>query len=682
MAETRFKAASKDELNSILDRQIRNSVGYYDSKLSVERKDVIEYYNALKPKPMHEGNSKYVSMDVFDAVESLKAVLLETFAAGNNIVEFEPQGPEDVLPARQASLYTDYVIFRQNDAFRVFSEVIQDALMARVGVSKVYWNEYIEEVEEEFNNLSEDEVDMLSALDDVKSVDATQNPLTGLFDGTLVRMVDKSHVKIDVVPPEEFLITPQATSIDQAPFVAHRTKKTFSDLIKEGYDAKLVSKISATDGQELTINPEVLARFDGIGADRLNLNGEVQEQARYVTVYECYVNLDMKGTGKTRLYKVTKAGNVILDYEPVDKKPFVAFVPIPMPHSFYGSNYAARVIPTQNARTVLVRGILDHTVITNNPRYMVVKGGLTNPKEIIENRVGGLVNVTRPDAVSPFPQAGLNPFVFQTIQLLDEDKEEATGVSRLSQGLNKDAVSKQNSSALVENLVSLSQQREKVIARNFANFFLKPLFLEVYRLVLANERGEKIVKVVGNEYMRIDPTLWDERTDCTVQLKLGYGEQEQEAQKLSMIHQMLMADPEAGRIYGADKRFNMYRDIIEKAGIKNVTEYLTNPAQLPPPQPDPMMMKQVELEERKVATQEAVAQATAQKVQANAELEHMKIELDRMKLELANMQKQRDLDRKEFDSTSRAAIAVEEMALAKQQQADDPEQARAIISPN
>ncbi len=83
MAESRFKPISEDELASVVDRQIRQSVGYYDSKLSKERQDVIDYYNGVKPKPVHAGNSKYVSLDVFDSVDSMKAVLLETFAAGN-----------------------------------------------------------------------------------------------------------------------------------------------------------------------------------------------------------------------------------------------------------------------------------------------------------------------------------------------------------------------------------------------------------------------------------------------------------------------------------------------------------------------------------------------------------------------------------------------------------------------
>ena len=166
-------------------------------------------------------------------------------------------------------------------------------------------------------------------------------------------------------------------------------------------------------------------------------------------------------------------------------------------------------------------------MITNNPRYMVVKGGLTNPRELIDNRVGGLVNVTRPDAISPMQQAPLNPFVFQTIQMLDEDKEDNTGVSRLSQGLNKDAISKQNSAAMVEQLATMSMQRQKIIARNFASQFVKTLAHEVYRLVVENETQEKIIEISG-AYVRVNPTSWKEKRDVMVELKLGYGEQDRE----------------------------------------------------------------------------------------------------------------------------------------------------------
>jgi hypothetical protein len=678
MAIEKFKAAKESELSSLVESAIKTSVGYYDSKLSNERKEVIDYYHGTKPNQFHSGSSKYISMDVYDAVESMKAVLLETFAAGNQIVRFAPQGEDDVQLAQVATDYCDYVVFRQNPGYQIFSTVITDGLLARVGVAKVYWEKNIEMVEEEFSSLTDDELDTIYASDDFEDVDADRDEDTFLWSGTVSRKVNRSQVRIDPVPPEEFLVTPQATSLQDAQFVAHRTRKTLSELIKEGYDKKLVDSISAGDNSELTMDPEVLARFEEIGADRLNLNGELQAQTREVIVYECYVYIDMEGDGIAKLYKVTKAGSVILDYERVDRKPFVHFTPLPIPHSFYGSNYAYKVIPTQNARTALVRGIIDHTMITNNPRMMVVKGALSNPKELIENRLGGIVNVSRPDGLAPLPQSSLNPFVFQTVQLLDEDKEEATGVSKLSQGLNKDAVSKQNSQAMVENLVSLSMQREKILARNFAYQFLTELYLEVYRLVTANEREEKVLQIAGN-FTRMYPSTWDERADVMVEMKLGYGESEAEANKFLAYHQMMSQDPQMAPMYQAQNKYNVIRTILDKSGIKNTNDFITPPDQIPPPQPDPMAMKQMELQERQVASQEASVQAQVMKVQTTAEMQAMKIELDRMKFELDQFKAERDLERKEFDSTSRAAIAAEEVQMAKTISGDNK---KAIISPN
>ena len=677
MADTEFKPVNKEELVTLVERAIKTSVGYYDSKLSKERKDVLDYYNGVLPRPLHSGNSRYVSMDVYDSVESLKAVLLETFAAGNRIVQFAPQTADDVEMARIATEYCDYVIFRQNNGFDVFSDVIQDGLIARVGVAKVYWDETYETIEEEFEQLTQDELDMLIASGDYEDIETEFDEDTGFYEGTVKRKVNKSQVRIDPVPPEEFLITPQAKSIEQAAFIAHRTRKTYSELVEMGFDKKLVYSISANDDTELTMNPEVLARFEQIGADRLNLNGQVQEQTRAVVVYECYLHLDMDGSGEAKLWKVTKAGSVILDYERCDHKPFVAYVPLPIPHSFYGSNFASKVIPTQNARSTLVRGILDHTLITNNPRMMVVKGALTNPKELIENRIGGLVNVTRPDGIMPLPQPGLNPFVFQTIQLLDEDKEEATGVSKLSQGLNKDAVSKQNSQAMVESLVSLSQQREKIMARNFAYQFLAELYLSVYRLVVANESKEKVISIAGN-FIRVFPSDWDERTEVLVEMKLGYGEQEQESQKLLAYHQMMAQDPSIGPMYSVDNKYHTIKTILEKNGIKDIDSFITNPKQIPPQQPDPMAMKQMELQERQVATQEKIADAQEAKVQINAKLEEMSLQMQAMELELNKYKAERELDRKEFEATSRAAIQVEEMERLKEV---PPEATRGIVSP-
>ena len=625
-----YEKLEDDEIVAILDSNIRQSIGSFDSDLARERKKVTDYYNAALPKPAHDGNSRYVSQDVYDTVESMKAALLETFSSGSRIVKFAPQGPEDVQLASVCSAYTDFVLFRQNDGFGLFRSVIHDGLVARAGIAKVFWQESSEEDLQEFEGLSQSELDMVLAEDDVELVESDEDE-NGLINGVVSSPVSTSQVVVEAIPPEEFLIESQAVSLEKANFVAHRTRKTLSELRDMGFDEDILDSIGEShEDVELETDAELLARFDNIGSDRGNSSRGYQDQVRTIMVYEIYINLDIEGTGIAKLHRILKAGNAILEKEEVDRLPFVVFTPLPIPHAFYGSNFAEKLVATQNARTILTRSILDHAMITNNPRYMVVKGGLTNPRELIDNRVGGLVNVSRVDAISPMPQASLNPFVFQTLQLLDEDKEDNSGVSRLSQGLNKDAISHQNSAAMVEQLATMSQQRQKIIARNFANQFVKPLFHLIYQLVVENEDQQKIIDLSG-EYVQVNPSVWESKRDVMVQLHLGYGEQEAESQKHLMMHQMFSQDPILQGMYQPQNAYALVKDVMEKAGIMNVSDYLTPPDQLPPPQPDPaqemqmqMAQKQIELQERQTAVAEAKAQVDAQIAQMKMELEQMK----------------------------------------------------------
>lgn len=669
-----YRKLGDKEIVKLVEDNVKTSVGYYDSDLSRERKRVLEYYQAKLPKPAHDGNSKYVSQDVYNAVQSMQAALLETFAAGNKIVKFAPQGPEDVETAKVCSAYTDYVLFRQNDGFNVFSQVIHDGLMARVGACKVFWSEQEELELQDFEDVTQDELDMLLSQDDVELIESDTNAI-GLVSGTVGITRDTSQVVIEPLPAEELLVEAQCKSLEDSQFVAHRTHKTVSELKAMFPDNPAIDEIGDHEDVTLETDPEILARHEGVGQDRgFNSHG-YQNQVRNILVYEAYIMLDVEGTGVAKLHRVIKAGNALLDLEEVDRRPFVTFTPLPIPHAFYGSNFADKLIATQNARTVLTRSILDHAMITNNPRYMVVKGGLSNPRELIDNRVGGLVNVSRPDAISPMPQAPLNPFVFQTLQTLQDDQENNTGISSLSTGMNKDAVSQQNSAALVEQLATMSQQRQKIIARHFAHF-VKSLFHEIYRLVVDNEDQQKIVDLAGT-YVEVDPSSWASKRDVMVELKLGYGEQEREAQKMLALHGLFSQDPAVQPMYGPDKRFAMLKTILEQQGILNVEEYLTPPDQLPPPQPDPqqqmeqqMAMKQLEIQERQVAVAEM-------KAQTDAQLAAAKIETDRIKAQASHALQSDNMDLKEAQFVHKQRIDEGELEILRRESTD----VRGIASP-
>jgi len=405
----------------------------------------------------------------------------------------------------------------------------------------------------------------------------------------------------------------------------------------------------------------------------------VQPELERVMVYETYIKLDL-GEG-VKLYKICHAASVLLDKEEVDRMPFKVYVPLPVPHTFYGNNFAARVIPTQNARTVLTRAILYHAAVTANPRWGVVKGGLSNPKEMLDNRLGGIVNMTRPDAVRPLEQQNLNPFVFQTLAMLKDNKEESTGISSLSQGLNKDAISTQNSAALVDNLVSLSQQRQKVMARNFANF-LVDVYLEVYRLVLENADAAKedIIQVAGN-FVPVKVSDWAERKTCKVALHLGYGERDRQAEKLKQTYMGLAQDPGIMPIFKLDNRFHLAMDVMKAMGLEGASKYLSHPSTVEPPQPDPLKVKELEIKDKQAMAAQSSAQAAAYKAERSAEMSQIKEMMSELKLHIQALQNSREQDRKDFEVRHRAEIAEREMALLEQTKISEAE-TRGIVSPS
>jgi hypothetical protein len=273
-------------------------------------------------------------------------------------------------------------------------------------------------------------------------------------------------------------------------------------------------------------------------------------------------------------------------------------------------------------------------------------------------------------------QAPLNPFIFQTIKLLDEQLEDTSGVSRISQGTNKDAVSKQNSAAMMEQLATMSQQRQKIIARNFASQFIKPLYQMVYQLIIENESDDKMVELAG-EYVQMSPSKWADRRDVSISLHLGYGDKERESQKYLAMHQLFSADPNLQEMYQPQNVYAMASKVLDMTGIKNVSEYLTDPQSLPPKQPDPgqelqleMLKKQIEVTERQTAIAEM-------KVEIEAQVAQMKVELDQLKAENDFAIASDNVDLKEAQLRHKKIIDSAELVLA--QQADE---ITAIASPN
>ncbi len=640
------KELSAEDLGSLCDRIISKAEDYSSSKLARERQTVLTYYRGEAPDKLHPGDSSFVSRDVYSGVDTARSNLVETFSAHQKNVFFRAEKGDTIADAKQATEYCRHVFYKQNNGEEIIYTSVTDGLMNRFSVAKVYFCETTEDKEYEFEALTEEELDMfVSDMEDFEFKDVDNKALAqGLYTGTCVEKKKTRKIKVEVIQPEDLRVIGRSSSLFDSKAVLHLQEMTRSQLIAQGYDKKKIKGLTYASRSPSESDYEKSLRHMPLG-HTLGENDSFQEATEIVLVYEIYAYIDMHDTGVANLWKVVYAGGTILDKEQISRMPFASFVPLPIPHTFAGDNYAKNLIPIQNARTVMTRQIINHTVRSNNDRMQVLNGTLHNPKELLDNRYGGIVNVKRMDGLAPLPLTPMNPFVFETIKLLEEDQEEVSGISKMSQGLNKDAVSTQNAEGKIDQLIQLSQQRQKTMARRFG-MFMRELWHLIYHTAVDHIDEPEFIQVTG-QYVEINPSDWQERTAASIELVLSTSEQEAEARKYIEMDQYFSQHPKLQAQYTPEKQWEVLSRASEKRGIEDLEALLLRPEQVKPAEPS----KMEQLQEAQLEAQVKLVNAQAETMIMKAQTDKMRAELEgkKFKVDMADKMSKADLAEREFE---------------------------------
>ena len=638
---SKSKKMTEDELLSYVSSQIDASSGHMNSELSSQREDNMKYYLGEPFGNEIDGRSEIVTTDVRDTIEYIMPSLMRIFTTHNNVAEFEPQGPEDVEMAEQATDYVNYVFSKQNEGFKILYDVFKDALISKVGIIKHCWEEKEETSTEHYTNLTEIEYQSVLANDELEVTELTetvvqeeqQDPQTGqvmpavvVFDITVVRTKTGGQVKIYSVPPEEFLISKKAITIESADFVCHRVKKSVSDLIQEGYDKSILDKIPSYTDSDAEYSSERLARFSyDDTSDDIGVEGTGGDKT--IWIEECYVKVDYEGTGISKLRKITKGGEFILDNEEIDYLPFSSICPIPIPHKFYGMSVADTVKDIQLIKSTIVRNLLDNMYLTNNARYAVLAGQV-ELDDLLTSRPGGIVRMRAPNAVQPLPTPQMQPFAFEMVKYLDQVREERSGVSKMTQGLNPDVLNSHVTTGAVSAATESAMQRIELIARIFAETGIKNVFRCIYQLIQKYEDREKIV-YLNNKFVPIDVSRWKEKLNCTVNVGIGSGSQQTKMQASASIMQILQSLIQGGMmgsVVTKDNVYNTIKEYIESAGYKNADQFISNPANMPPPPPpQPSIEEKVQQQKAQVELQKLQLQAQELQIDTQLKTEELKL---------------------------------------------------------
>ena len=626
------------QLNSIIASEIRDSLNHFDTEFSQERLRAMDFYLGEPLGNEVEGRSQVVSTEVSDTIEAIMPNLMRVFTANDKYVRFNARTSEDTERAEQISDYVNYIINHDNEGYKVLYNWFKDALMFRLGVVKYYWDEQESTKEEEYENLSETELAALLSNPDTEVVGVINEEASAYGENEMgemvpiesmyslkVRVKEKTgKIRIENVPPEEFLVNRRATSLEDAHFVAHRTVMTVSDLVSMGYDRDVVEKYAGS--YSLDVDEERVHRFQDLEAN--THTDPADPTLSEVVYYECVAKVDYDGDGiaeMRRICAIGEDGSEILHNEPFDHVPFAVVSPILMPHRLIGRSIYDMTEDLQVIKSTLLRQYLDSVYTSTLPRMGVVEG-MVNIDDVLDGTAGGIIRMRQAGMVQPISGTPVGGEVRPLMDYLDQIKEQRTGMSKASQGLDANALQSTTASA-ISATVRGAQVKLESYARTMAETGVKSLFKGILHLVTKYDQKPRIVRL-RNNFVPIDPREWHSEFDVVVQVGLGTADDEQKIAFLTQIaqkqEQILMQMGPQNPVVSMAQYVNTLRSIAEIGGFKDADQFFNSPQQIA------MLQQQMAQQPQQ---QDQAAQAELQAEMAlKRERMMMELELEREKM--------------------------------------------------
>ena len=641
---------SKQKLLSLISQEISSSLGFYASDLSKQRENALKYYLGEPLGNEVEGRSSVVSQDLLEVIESILPSLMRMFTQSDKVVNFEPMQPEDVPYAEQISDYCNFVFNHDNNGFSILQSMFKTALLQKNGFCKVYWKVSKEQKKETYKNLDETQYQALLIDDEIEVINAEEivdeESLNGslesqvTYDVEVRRTKEYGRVAIDPVPPEEILVSSRATSLKDCDFIAHRVRKTISELLDMGFKKSDVENLPSAEEEVFNTEAMVRKNYDD-STSNLEVS-DIDPSMRVVQITECYMRADVDGDGIAELRKIIVGGSGynsynILENEEISILPFAMCVAIPMPFRFFGLSMYDLLADVQLMSTSIMRQTLDNMYMQNSARTVVVDGQ-ANLDDLLTTRPGSIVRVKSPNAVTALQTPNFLNEGLAMMQKIDQLKEKRSGVPNQLMGLNPDTINKSHTTAQsVNQMMQSSTQRIELIARSFAEG-VKDLFKNILSVVCEYQDRDRIIKLRG-KFVSIDPREWVNRYDCTVQVGLGTGNQDQRLdvlQKVLSVQEKLLQAGGLGLVT-PQNIYNTLENYLQNSGYKDASQFFVNPAQQPPQPPKPKQQDPaIELAakdiEMRAAKNQADIQLKQQKQKADEMFKAEKLNLDQQKL--------------------------------------------------
>lgn len=471
----------------------------FASDRSERRKSDYERYRAA-PYPGDEqkknrGWSTTVNSVISNAVNWTVPGLVEIFTGDF----FEFKLPE-VQQAEALRQYIRRLLYKQQDGERKIDTFITDSLVHRDGgLFKIYYKQDYELETERYKSLTAQEFEQLSADPAITISRYTEESyMEPLRDEWGMQVIDEfgepafvevsefKDVKavrkvitylgpaVDAVPPDEFFITPEAKSIDDARLCYHETKRTLhyirkrekSGVYRKGVYAKVRDKLANNEGApEVEQEREERIQLEGLTDLPNDFESDEKElrPATEVKVREIYTSMDIDNDGLLEPVIVWESCGIILQVEenPYKRPPFRRGVPFPLNHQWSQDPYPAQLEADQRLITNMDRLAQDSAAlatytnpITNDPQLYksLLKRG---PHTVLQGDPGRIGDAS--------PKGGRNQFILKVKEDAVGAVENKSGITRYNQGLDANSLNKTLGG--IDRIMSAAQQRQALVAR-------------------------------------------------------------------------------------------------------------------------------------------------------------------------------------------------------------------------
>lgn len=574
------------DLNKTVVRYVQNDIqraeAYQASIVEPAVRERYEIYYADKDYyrqkfPILSKTSDLVSTDVADTIEWALPSLMKVFTGSDEVITIAGVTEEDDTKAETMQELLVYQLQRQNNFFTVLYNWMKDSLIVGMGIIKCYW-ERTEGYTTETAVLNNEALQALTqtgvTIEDIQGPDQF-----GDFSVTYqLPYYRKNAPKLENILVSEFLYSPDAKSLEEANFVAHKRKVTMSYL-REREAQGVYANIDdiRVNGNYNGMNVDQVEQV--IGDNYVDINKDEQTARQEVVIYECYTKIDINNDGILEDMIITICGDTIIRMEQnyMGRHPFFAISPTKDPHRIWVKrSYAELIGELQDLKVALTRQIMQNVALTNDPKMLLDESAINiddfvQGRKVIRMKAGHSMNeVAMPMNITP-----LAPQTFQFLEWIEGQKENRTGITRYNQGLDANSLNK--TATGISAILGQSAQRLELVARMFAETGLSELFRFMVSLNQKFIDQQTVIRLTNKE-LKISPEDLDGSFDLIVNAGISIATKESTIMATQTLLTALMQANAGGYMVSTPENiYNLFKKWIESIGFKNYGDYITDP---------------------------------------------------------------------------------------------------------